>query len=438
MILSMSTDGKSQARALASFIDSAPSPYHACQSARVRLEALGFQALEETLAWQAGEGRYFVERGGSLVAWVLPAGWRSEAGFRIVGAHTDSPNLRIKPRPESGRAGYRQLGVEIYGGVLLNSWLDRDLGLSGRAYVRSAAGPEQRLFRIDRPLLRVPQLAIHLDRSIKTEGLKLNEQEHMSPVYGLKAGNEAGFRELLSETLGVQPGDLLSWDAMCHDLTPSGLLGMDEEFVVAPRLDNLCSAHCALSAMEQILDSGVELQRAPMIALFDHEEVGSASRAGADSPLIGDLLERIVLGQGGGREEFHRALAASLSVSSDMAHATHPNYESKHDINHQLAINGGPVIKLNSTQRYATEGETEAIFQNACESAGVPFQKWASRSDLACGSTIGPVTASQLGIKTVDVGNPQLSMHSAREMCGSLDPGYLVKALAVLWSEPLG
>lgn len=438
MILSMSTDGKSQARALASFIDSSPSPYHACQSARERLEALGFQALEETQAWQVSAGRYFVQRGGSLVAWVLPEGWSSEAGFRIVGAHTDSPNLRIKPRPESGRAGYRQLGVEIYGGVLLNSWLDRDLGLSGRAYVRTSSGPKERLFRIDRPLLRVPQLAIHLDRNIKTEGLKLNEQEHMSPVYGLSAGSEMGFKELLAETLEIQPGELLSWDAMCHDLTPSTLLGIHEEFVVAPRLDNLCSAHCALSGMETLLGDGTQLERVPVIALFDHEEVGSTSRAGADSPLIGDLLERIVLGQGGGREAFHRALAASLSVSADMAHATHPNYESKHDANHQLAINGGPVIKLNNNQRYATEGETEAIFQSACESAGVPFQKWTSRSDLACGSTIGPITASQLGIKTVDVGNPQLSMHSAREMCGSLDPGYLVKALAVLWSEPLG
>jgi len=429
----MHNDAKSQARALAAYVDSSPSPYHACESARRRLEAKGFRALGEQDAWSAAAGRYYVLRGGSLVAWIVPEDWQPESGFRIVGAHTDSPNLRIKPKPDSGRAGYRQLGVEIYGGVLLNSWLDRDLGLSGRVYLRADAGPEQRLVQIDRPILRVPQLCIHMDREIRSTGLKLNAQEHMSPIYGLEGGGEASFLALLAAELQVEKDSILSWDVMCHDLTPSRLLGLDEEFLAAPRLDNLCSAHCALAALEQLVEQGGNPSRVPMITLFDHEEVGSSSRAGADSPLLGDLLERIVLAQGGGRESYHRAIAASLSVSSDMAHATHPNYIQKHDPQHQLAMNGGPVIKLNSNQRYATEGETEAIFQRACEQAEVPFQKWVNRSDLGCGSTIGPITASQLGIKTVDVGNPQLSMHSARELCGSLDPGYLVRALMVLW-----
>jgi len=421
-----------EALALAAYIDASPSPYHACKQAAQRLEAAGFRALQELEAWAPAPGRYFVLRGGSLVAWVLPESAGPATGYRIIGAHTDSPNLRVKPQPDANAVGVRRLGIEVYGGALLNSWLDRDLGLSGRACLRAADGgePEERLFLIDRALLRVPQLAIHLHREIRTDGLKLNEQKHMSPIWGLEDKSERGFRKLLADELGVQPGDILSWDAMCHDTTPSRLLGDKSEFLSAPRLDNLCSAHSALRAMLARLDAGAP-DKIPVVCLFDHEEVGSTSRAGADSPFLRDLLERACLARGGSHEDFQRALADSICVSADMAHATHPNYVDKHDKDHRLAMNAGPVIKLNSNMRYASEANTEAHFQLVCERAEVPFQKWANRSDLACGSTIGPVTASALGIRAVDVGNPQLAMHSAREMCGSLDPGYLVRALTV-------
>jgi aspartyl aminopeptidase len=428
----MHDDGKQEARDLATYIDASPSPFHACLGAAERLEAQGFAELSESAAWKAGAGRHFVRRGGSLVAWVVPDDATPATPFRVVGAHTDSPNLRVKPRPDSERAGVRQLGVEIYGGALLNSWLNRDLGLSGRAWVRGEGGPEERLFRVDRPLLTVPQLAIHLHREVTSEGLKLNPQEHLAPVWALADTRVTTFAGFLADTLGVEPDAVLAWDAMCHDLRESHLLGAREDFLAAPRLDNLCSSFCALQGLLAVLER--PLACVPVVTLFDHEEVGSVSSRGAQSPLLPDVLERTVLARGGGREDYHRAVSGSVCVSADMAHATHPNYVQKHEPEHHVRINGGPVVKVNANQRYASESETEAVFQEACERADVPFQKWVNRTDLACGSTIGPLTASNLGMRTVDIGNAQLSMHSARELCGSLDPGFLVRALTAFWS----
>jgi aspartyl aminopeptidase len=419
------------AREMIDFIDRSPSPYHACARAAELLGAAGFGELVETDSWQAGPGRFFVRRAGSIVAWIVPDTDLAPATpFRLIGAHTDSPNLRVKPRPDRTRAGYRQLGVEVYGGALLNSWLDRDLGLSGRVYVRAEAGPEQRLFLCNRPLLRVPQLAIHLDREVNKKGLLLNKQQHMSPVWGLTASSTDGFRDFLASELAVEADEILSWEVMCHDLTPSNVIGAEAEFVAAPRLDNLCSSFTGLRALIERCDDEAALQHIPVVSLFDHEEVGSASRSGAGGALLTSLLERIALTRGAQREDFHRALAGSVCVSADMAHATHPNYVEKHEPEHFLAMNAGPVIKLNSNLRYASESETEALFQVACERADVPFQKWVNRTDLACGSTIGPLTAANLGMRTVDVGNPQLSMHSAREMCGSHDPAFMLRAMA--------
>jgi aspartyl aminopeptidase len=418
-------------RDLVAYIDASPSPYHACAAAARELEEAGFRRLSELDAWDgAGPGRHYVVRGGSLVAWILQDHHRPWVGFRVLGAHTDSPNLRVKPRPDSGRAGYRQLGVEVYGGVLLNSWLDRDLGLSGRVQVRTGEGVEERLFLVDRPVLKVPQLAIHLHREIATDGLKLNAQNHLQPVWGLAGGDERGFRDWLGEELGVEPADLLAWDAMVHDVQPSSVFGADDELVSAPRLDNLCSSYLALRALLEAARRDEPLEYVPVVTLFDHEEVGSGSRAGAASPILGDLLERTVLGRGGSRDDHHRAIAGSLCVSLDMAHATHPNWSEKHDPDHFLALNAGPVIKINANQRYATESSTEAFFELCCREAGVPYQKWVMRSDLACGSTIGPITAAELGMACVDIGNPMLGMHSARETCGALDPSHLERALA--------
>ncbi|MCP3916439.1 MAG: M18 family aminopeptidase [bacterium] len=424
-----SKSGKRAALDLASFIDASPSPYHACAEAARRLDAVGFTRLDELASWDRTSGGAYVVRGGSLIAWYAPKDAGKASGFRVLGAHTDSPNLRVKPRPDAGRAGCAQLGVEVYGGVLLNSWLDRDLGLSGRAWLRGEHAPEARLFHVDRPILRVPQLAIHLHSEIRESGLQLNKQTHMQPVWATGTPNAGDFVAFLAEQVGVDSGEILSWEAMVHDAQPSRLIGREEEFLAAPRLDNLCSAHAATSTLVELSEKGADLERAVVVTLFDHEEVGSTSRAGADSPVLGDLLERIVLSRDGSREDYHRAIADSVCVSSDMAHATHPNYPEKHDPDHSVFMNAGPVIKLNANQRYASEGETEALFQVACERAEVPCQKWTMRNDLACGSTIGPITAARLGMRVVDVGNPQLSMHSAREMCGSLDPGYLMSAL---------
>lgn len=434
------TPEEQTAEALMRFVDLAPSPFHAAAEVATRLAAAGFEELAELDAWQAAPpegGRYFVRRAGSLVAWCVPASSSSNSaaapiGFRVVAAHTDSPNLRIKARPSMGRAGVRQLGVEVYGGVLLNSWLDRDLGLSGRVIVRDGDKHSARLLRLNRPLLRVPQLAIHLDRTVNTKGLVLNPQEHLNPVWGLGAVDEGSFERLLAAELDVEAADILSWDVMCHDVQPSARIGLDGEFISAPRLDNLCSSYCGLEALLAHTDG----EPVPVLCLFDHEEVGSASTTGASSPVLKDLIERVVLLAGGGREDLHRAIAASFCVSVDMAHATHPNWPGKHDPRHWIEINAGPVIKINTNQRYATDAEGEALFQRACERAGVPVQKYFHRGDLGCGSTIGPITAANLGMRTVDVGNPQWAMHSIREMCGTRDPALLVGALSEFFSDP--
>lgn len=420
-------DPVGESRDLLEFIDSSPSPFHACFEVARRLEGAGFRCLQEEEAWSRGPGRWYVVRDGSLSAWALEEGEPPQKGLRVLAAHTDSPTLRVKPRPDTGRAGWRQLGVEVYGSPLLNSWLDRDLGLSGRAAV---SGRGQVLFKVDRPILRVPQLAIHLDREIITGGLQLDKQRHMSPVWAVGPVEEGGFARFLAEELCVEPESLLAWDAICHDTAPSQLVGRDGDLISAPRLDNLASCFAALRALLDRIERPGEREAIPAICLFDHEEVGSGSNRGAGSPLLADLFERTVIARGGGREELARCLAASACVSADMAHATHPNYADRHEPDHPIEMNGGPVIKINANMRYATDSTTESMFVEACREAGAPVQKYVNRSDLPCGSTIGPITAARLGLRTLDVGNPMLGMHSARELAGALDTGHMIRALA--------
>jgi aspartyl aminopeptidase len=347
--------------------------------------------------------------------------------MRIVGAHTDSPNLRIKPRPDTGRAGYRQLGVEVYGGALLNSWLDRDLGLSGRVSVAGVDGSvDERLLLVDRPLLRIPQLAIHLDRDVNERGLQLNRQQHLVPVWGLGAPTDGEFAAFLGDELDLGAGHrILAWDLMAHDLTPGTLLGSDAALLAAPRIDNLASCWAAIRA----LTSGAPESSLAVVCLYDHEEVGSQSATGADSSALVSVLERLVLAAGGDREAFHRALAGSWCASVDGAHATHPNYADRHEPNHQVRLGAGPVVKRNANERYATHADSEGRLRAVAATAGVPLQDFVVRSDLGCGSTIGPVTAARLGVPTVDLGIPMLSMHSARELCGTRDPALLVDLL---------
>ncbi len=419
---------------LAAFIDAAPSPSHACQGVVDRLTKLGFTARPESEPWDNQPGRYYCLRGDSVLAWIAPDKLPKGAGFRLIGAHTDSPNLRIKPQPDRARFGIHQLGVEVYGGALLNSWLDRDLGVSGKVWIEGENGLEEQMFLLDKPIMRVPQLAIHLHRELHSDGLKLNKQTQMVPIFGMGSGKAGAWREFLANEMQIKPGKLMHWDAMLHDLTPSTVAGPGDEFFFAARLDNLCSVWAGLRALERVCELGDDLPVTPMLTCFDHEEVGSASRAGAQGSFLKDVVERIVISRGGERSDFHRAISQSFCVSSDMAHATHPNYPEKHDPEHSVLINAGPVIKLNANQRYASEGLSVAWFEMACRKAQVPYQKWTMRSDLACGSTIGPITASGLGVTTVDVGGPQLSMHSAREMCGSHDPPAMVDAFEAVLS----
>lgn len=423
--------GREAARRMMAFIDASPSPFHACAAAAARLEDAGFASLDERSTWAGGPGRWYVRRGGSLVAWAVAPHHGPGTPLRLIGAHTDSPNLRVKPLADAGRAGYRQLAVEVYGGALLNSWLDRDLGLSGRVVVRGDAGPEERLLLVDRPLLRVPQLAIHLDREITTDGLKLNAQQHLSPIWGLGDPTPGGFAAFVAEELGVSARDVVTWDLMTHDHTPSTFVGVDEGLISAPRLDNLCSSWAGLEALLSVAgDGSAAPPQIPLLVLFDHEEIGSTSERGAASALLPALTERISLGLGGTREDHLRSLAGSVCCSADMAHATHPNYADRHEPGHQIELNGGPVLKVNSNLRYATDAVSGAEMVLACEQAGVPLQRYAHRSDLPCGSTIGPVTAAALGIRTFDVGAPQLAMHSARELCGADDPARYTAAMA--------
>lgn len=435
----MPDEGHGDVADLCRYLDASPSPFHAVQAAVERLEASGFEPLAEDRRWAPGDvsGRRYVRSAGSLVAWWQGPRHGPGSPLRLVGAHTDSPNLRIKPRPDTGRAGYRQLGVEVYGGVLLNSWLDRDLGVSGRVAVRGDdGGVDERLVVVDEPVLRLPQLAIHLDREVNERGLVLDRQAHLAPIWGLGGVDRDGFARFLAERLDVDPRRVVAWDVMTHDLSGARLVGLDRDLLASARIDNLVSCHSAVQAL--IGAVGEDSTAVPVICLFDHEEVGSTSARGADSTSLVTLLERRVGAAGGDREDLHASLAASWCISADGAHATHPNHVERHEPDHLVALNGGPVVKINASQRYATDALTHAVAVEACERAGVPFQLFVTRSNLACGSTIGPVTAARLGIRTVDLGVAQLAMHSARETAGALDPPRLTAALGAFLSPPPG
>ncbi|MFE2677190.1 M18 family aminopeptidase [Streptomyces hygroscopicus] len=409
---------------LMSFLRASPSPYHAVANAAERLEKAGFRQVEETAPWDGEAGGRFVLRGGAIIAWYVPEGASPATPYRIVGAHTDSPNLRVKPIPDTGAHGWRQIAVEIYGGVLLNTWLDRDLGISGRLTLRDGT---HHLVTVDRPLLRVPQLAVHLDRSVNTEGLKLDKQRHMTPVWGLGGVEEGDLIRFVAEETGVAADEIAGWDLMTHSVEPPAYLGRDRELVAGPRMDNLVSVHAGTAAL--IAATHGELPYLPVLAAFDHEENGSQSDTGADGPLLGTVLERSVFARGGTYEDRARAFAGTVCLSSDTGHAVHPNYAERHEPGHHPRPNGGPILKVNVNQRYATDGAGRAVFAAACERAGVPWQSFVSHNSMPCGTTIGPITAARHGIATVDIGIAILSMHSARELCGAQDPRLLAKAL---------
>jgi len=413
---------------LRAYLDASPSPWHAVASSVLRLEAAGFGALDETDPWDDVPAAGYVVRGGALVAWRRPA-TAGALPLHIVGAHTDSPGLRVKPNPDVVRAGWRQLGVEIYGGVLLNSWLDRDLGVAGRVVDANGVAT---LVDVREAIARVPQLAIHLDRDVNERGLVLDRHAHMTPVWATAL--DVPFVDWLAvqaaagdPAAGIEPA---WWDLCLYDVQPATVLGADRSLLASGRLDNQVSCWAATTALAAAAPQG----HTAMIALFDHEEVGSASTTGAAGPFLATVTERLQHAGGASHDDVHRALAGSSCVSADNAHAVHPNYPERHDPDHAPLVNRGPAIKLNANQRYATSPDTAMLFRQACARAGVPSQTFVSRNNVPCGSTIGPLTATRLGISTVDVGVPQLSMHSAREVCGSADAVWLEAALCAYLS----
>jgi aspartyl aminopeptidase len=424
----MMVNMSASAAGLCEFIDASPSPFHVCVTVADRLLGAGYSELREADPWPGQPGRFFTVRAGSLVAWNTTG---PDGAFRIVGAHTDSPNLRVKQHPDRVVAGWQVVALEPYGGAWLNSWLDRDLGISGRLSVRDGAGLDHRLVRIDDPILRVPQLAIHLAEDRKS--VTLDPQRHVNAVWG--AGGQArAFVDYVAERAGVVPADVLAADLMTHDLTPSTVLGGDSGLLSAPRLDNQASCYAGLEALLALEPASAPRGLVPVLVLFDHEEVGSSSDHGAQSNLLSTVLERIVLAAGGSREDFLRRLPASLLASADMAHATHPNYPERHEPGHLIEINAGPVLKVHPNLRYATDGRTAAAFALACQQAGVGLQRYEHRADLPCGSTIGPLVSAQTGIPTVDVGAAQLAMHSARELMGAHDVAAYSAALQAFLS----
>ena len=424
------SEEKAAALDLARFIDASPTPHFAAKSVTERLVRAGFSELFERDPWalKPGDKRFVVRGGTTVVAFVVGADPPSARGFRMIGAHTDSPNLRVKPHFDVKKAGYRQVGVEVYGGVLLTTWLDRDLSLAGRVSVARGKNVESRLVRFDRAIARIPNLAIHLNRTVNSDGLVVNQQKHLAPVVGL--GDSADLSALLSRELGEETKHILGFDLAFYDTAPSRLAGLDEEFVLAPRLDNLGSSYTAMEAL--VASAATQSSATRLIVLYDHEECGSRSAVGAQGTVLKDILERIVDACPGTESqrgsEFHRAMRASFLVSADMAHAVHPNYEDKHEPEHQPKLGAGVVIKTNVNQSYATNGETAARFTLACREAGFEPQQFVVRSDLPCGSTIGPITAAILGVDTVDVGAPMLSMHSCREMAGTRDVSLAIGA----------
>ncbi|PCF95242.1 M18 family aminopeptidase [Vreelandella nigrificans] len=414
---------------LCDFLRQSPTPWHATRCMSQRLEQAGFQRLDEMASWQLESGkRYYVTRNdSSVIAFQLPDGQLTS--LRMLGAHTDSPGLHLKPNATQYAAGWMQLGVQVYGGVLLSPWFDRDLGLAGRVHVRHADGRlESVLLNVDRPIAMIPSLAIHMDREVNA-GRVINPQTQMSPV--LMQSDTSQLNDLIGQWLEEQHGlravEVVDFELGFYDVQPPSLVGLRQELVASARLDNLLSCFVGLEAL---LES--DASQGALLVANDHEEVGSASACGAQGPFLGDVLKRLNAQVGGGSEEsLIQLIQSSLMISCDNAHALHPNFQDKHDERHGPAINGGPVIKVNASQRYATNSVTGALFRDVCREAGVPVQTFVTRADMGCGSTIGPITATEVGVPTIDVGLPQWAMHSIRETAGTKDVDYLTQALTV-------
>ena len=416
------------ADALLRYLNESPSPYHAVDAAILRLSGSVTPVLKEADPWTLlpGSSSFVVRGNSSLIAFRIPKSFSPSrpVPFHIVAAHTDSPGLRLKPRPAESTHQYRQWGAEVYGGALFNSWLDRDLGIAGRVTRIGTGSQESKQIRLEEHPLRIPQLAIHLDRKVNEDGLILNPQKHLIPVLGQTGQGGVSLESLIETTAGAPFGEL-SFDLCLYDKTPACYGGTGDEFIYSGRLDNLAMCHAALTAFLEA-DSVNAIQ---VIALFDHEEVGSVSAQGAESNFLAATLERIALALGLSRETWLGLLPQSFLISADMAHGIHPNYPDKHEPGHFPLLNRGVVLKSNAGLKYASDGLSAARFLGYGQRAGVNLQRFLSRSDLGCGTTVGPGLSAQLGIPTLDAGTPMLSMHSAREMCGADDHGEMIAVL---------
>ena len=422
-----------QVQKLLDFIDASPTPWHAVQSIEAQLAAFKFVKLDETAKWKLlPGGRYYVVRDdSSIIIFVKGQKPLVETGFKIVGAHTDSPGLRIKPNAVNGTDGLLRLNVEVYGGPIIATFTDRDLSLAGRiSYKDNQNNIVSILVKFDKPLLRLPNLAIHMNRAVNEEGLKLHKQNELPLILSVLTEEclpQTYFSELMQQQTGCDSERILSWDLVVFDTQKGCFWGANDEFYADSQLDNLASCHAALQAL--LDDSVLENDNTSVCAFFDHEEIGSESNKGADGSFFTDVLQRIVLSTESESEDFARAMAQSFMISADMAHAYQPNFPLAYDQDHKVTVNKGPVIKVNANHRYTSESVSQAMFIDWCEQAGVPYQKYSHRSDLACGSTIGPISSARLGIRSVDVGNPLWAMHSIRESAGVLDHGYMIKAM---------
>lgn len=423
-------------RGLCDFVQASPTPFHAASAMAEELTRAGFERLDESEPWQLRPGgKYWVLRNGSsLIAFVYGREGLTEQGIRMVGAHTDSPCLKVKPQPDMNKQGYAQLGVEVYGGALLAPWFDRDLSLAGRVSYRDGEGRvRSALVDFRAPVAVVPSLAIHLDRNANRER-SINPQKELPPLLLTQKGetDQPGFEQRLKTQLLAQNPDLsvekvLDFEISLYDTQPPAMIGLEGDFLAGARLDNLLSCYVGLQSLMQ-----ADGEHSCLLVCNDHEEVGSASACGAKGPMLAQFLDRLLPDT----ETRLRTLDASLMISADNAHGVHPNFADRHDDNHGPRLNAGPVIKINANQRYATNSESSAVFRDLAERAGVPVQAFVSRTDMECGSTIGPLTATEVGVKTLDVGVPTFAMHSIRELAGRDDAFHLYRIFNQYWRYP--
>ncbi|KAK7302223.1 hypothetical protein RJT34_13107 [Clitoria ternatea] len=460
---------------LINFLNASPTAFHAVDEAKQRLRNAGFHQISERQVWelQPGHKYFFTRNHSTIVAFAIGKRYVAGNGFHIIGAHTDSPCLKLKPVSKVVKGGILEVGVQTYGGGLWHTWFDRDLTVAGRVLVREGSDSySHRLVRIEEPIMRIPTLAIHLDRNVNTDGFKINTETQLVPILatslkaelnkissengllergnqsdGQKANDETGtsnlkhhllLLQLIASKLGCVPDDICDFELQLCDTQPSVVAGAAKEFIFSGRLDNLCMSFCSLKALIDATSSDSSLDEevgVRMVALFDHEEVGSDSAQGAGSPVMLNALSRVTNSFSSNANLLEKAIQNSFLVSADMAHALHPNYLDKHEENHRPKLHGGLVIKTNAGQRYATNAVTSFIFRDIASKHKLPVQDFVVRNDMSCGSTIGPILASGVGIRTVDVGAPQWSMHSIREICGTDDVKYSYEHFKAFFQE---